>query len=135
MERQIADLHLTESVHIFPPTPHIVERYQQASILVLTSQYEGFGMVLAEAMACGVPCVSFDAPCGPAEIIHDSEDGYVVPLNDDDALANRLAALMDDDDLRRDMSQRARRNILRYTPNVVMAQWEELYNRLIQQKQ
>jgi glycosyltransferase involved in cell wall biosynthesis len=134
MERQIADLHLTESVHIFPPTPHIDERYQQASLLALTSQYEGFGMVLAEAMACGVPCVSFDTPCGPAEIIRDGEDGYVVPLNDDDALASRLTLLMDDDNLRLNMSQHARLNILRYTPAIVMAQWEELYNRLIQQK-
>lgn len=68
---------LGDSVHIFPPTRDIVNKYLESSVYVMSSRYEGFPMVLPEAMACGVPCVSFDAPCGPAEIISDGEDGFI----------------------------------------------------------
>lgn len=133
LKQQIAQRKLTNSAQIFAPTSQIVEVYQKSSIFALTSQYEGFGMVLAEAMACGVPCVSFDAPCGPAEIIRDGQDGFIVTMNDDAAFAARLAQLIDREELRLEMGRQAQLNIQRYAPEVVMQQWERLYGQLIHQ--
>ena len=98
-------------IMIHKPTPNILEKYQKSSIYILSSLFEGFGMVLIEAMACGVPCVSFDCPCGPADIITDNEDGYLVKAKDVDRLANRLKYLIDNENVRKQMGQRARENV------------------------
>ena len=87
-------------------------------------------MVLPEAMACGLPCVSFACPCGPSEIITDGEDGFLVPPGDVRTLARRVQRLMDDESLRRSMGAEARRNIRRFSPAQVMAQWEALFAEL-----
>lgn len=119
---------LGDSVDIFPPTRDIADKYLESSVYVMTSRSEGFGMVLLEAMACGVPCVSFDAPCGPAEIISDGEDGFVTPLGDVWGLAEKLSLLMSNDDLRIKMGKNARRNVLRYSVDRVMKQWVDLFD-------
>src|SRR5690606_479425 len=61
------EFNIDKSVHFFPPTKDIKSQYKEASVYALSSRYEGFGMVLIEAMAYGVPCVSFDCPCGPSD--------------------------------------------------------------------
>ena len=96
----------------------------------MSSRYEGFPMVLPEAMACGVPCVSFDAPCGPAEIISDGEDGFITPVGDVQGLAEKLSLLMSDDDLRIKMGKNARRNVMRYSVDRIMKQWVDLFEAL-----
>lgn len=121
---------LGDSVHIFPPTRDIVNKYLESSVYVMSSRYEGFPMVLPEAMACGVPCVSFDAPCGPAEIISDGEDGFITPLGDVQRLAEKLSLLMSDDDLRIKMGKNARRNVMRYSVDRIMKQWVDLFEAL-----
>ena len=105
----------------------IANRYAESSIYAMTSRYEGFGLVLVEAMACGVPCVSFACECGPAEIISDGEDGCLVPTGDIDALAAKILMLMQDDRLRKSMGQKARDNVARFMPDKVMKQWEDLF--------
>lgn len=130
LRRDIGRLGLAECVRLCPPTPDIEQRYLAASIYAMTSRNEGFPMVLPEAMACGLPCVSFACPCGPAEIITDGEDGYLVPPGDVRALADRLLELMGDEELRRRMGAAARRNIRRFAPGAVMERWEALFSEL-----
>lgn len=116
------------------PTPDIQSRYTESSMLVLSSRFEGFPMVLLEAMACGVPCVAFDCPNGPSDTINHGEDGYVVPYLDTNALAEKICALIENPTLREQMGAAARRNIRRYDKETIMLQWKTLFEELADKK-
>ena len=118
---------LNENVHLMEATPHIVEEFARSSIYVMSSRFEGFGLVLAEAMACGLPCVSFDCPHGPRDIIHNGEDGSLVENGNIEALAKALERLMADTNLRQTMGKHAAKSILRYRPEPIMEQWKQLF--------
>ena len=103
----------------------------QSSIFVLPSRFEGFGLVLLEAMSHGLPCVTFDCPFGPADVVEDGVCGYVVPDGDLSAFAEHLERLMSDIDLRRQFSQAAVLRSHHFDVVSVMAQWKSLFERLI----
>ena len=119
-----------ETVHLMPATDDIAEEFSKSSLYVMSSRYEGFGLVLAEAMSCGLPCVSFDCPYGPREIIKDGEDGLLAKYKDIENLAQKMALLMSDTELRRKMGEQALRNIARYEPETIMSQWINLFQNI-----
>lgn len=121
------ELQIESSVYFSPAVVSIEEEYLKSSILVLPSRSEGFGMVLIEAMSCGLPCVAFDCPHGPADIIKNGEDGILVPAEDYHALAASLERLMGNENLRRRMGIAARQNVVKYLPENVMSVWDELF--------
>ena len=108
-------------------TDRVVDELLASSVFALSSDFEGLPLVLGEAMACGVPCVSFDCGPGISEIIRDGEDGIVVPHHDVAALAEGLCRLIEDEQLRGEMGRRARENI-RFAPEEIMRQWHELFD-------
>ena len=117
--------------HLNGPVEDVVKAYQESSIFVLSSRFEGFGMVLIEAMACGLPVVSFDCPAGPDEIITDGVDGLLVPSGDVYALAEKLMVLMSDENLRRRLGQQARQTAQRYEMTTIANQWTALFEKVI----
>ena len=117
--------------HLNGPVEDVVKAYQESSIFVLSSRFEGFGMVLIEAMACGLPVVSFDCPAGPDEIITDGVDGLLVPSGDVHALAEKLMVLMSDENLRRRLGQQARQTAQRYDMTALANQWTALFEKVI----
>lgn len=129
--RLLSECGVGSSVRLCEPTQDIVSEYLQSSIFVMSSRYEGFPLALGEAMACGVPCVSYACPYGPEEIIRDGEDGIIVPqVGDISGLAAGICRLIEDEPLRRTMGSAARRNIVRYHENTVMKHWVALFNEL-----
>ena len=113
------------------PVADVVKTYTDSSVFVLSSRFEGFGLVLVEAMACGLPVVSFDCPAGPDEIITDGVDGLLVPSGDVHALAGKLMTLMADEALRERLGQQARQSARRYEMAAIATQWKDLFDQLM----
>jgi glycosyltransferase involved in cell wall biosynthesis len=93
-----------------------------------TSLFEPFGLVIPEAMSCGLPVVAYDSPFGPSSIITDGVDGYLIPPGNEQLFADRLAALMADESLRCQMGSAAVNSAKRYSPTQVMPLWQELFS-------
>ena len=127
LQQQILDLSLEDRVELCPATSDIQSVYREASVLVLSSRYEGFGMVLLEAQTAGVPTVSFDCKCGPSDIVADGVTGYLVPANDIPALAEKLLVLMRDETLRKQMGRNAFADASRFSEKAVMQRWTDLF--------
>lgn len=117
-------------IEVLPPTDRIFEQYAASSVLVLCSQFEPFGLVMAEAMACGVPVVAYDCHYGPRDIITHGAEGYLVEPDNTDALAQHLTKLMADDNLRRRMGEQAQVSARRFTAQRVMPLWEQLFSKV-----
>ena len=124
------NLGIAQSVNFYDPVKNIADKYQEASIYAMSSRYEGFGMVLIEAMSYGVPCVSFDCPYGPSDIITHNKDGYLVKNGAINLLAERIDNLIADQTLRTNMGKNARKHVERFLPDVIVPQWDKLFNDL-----
>jgi glycosyltransferase involved in cell wall biosynthesis len=125
---------LCNVVELKTPTPDILTEYLDASLLAMSSRYEGLPMVLLEAISVGLPVVAFDCKCGPKDIITDVENGFLAPEGDVHALAERIIQLMEDDELRKKMGQMAKINSERFAEPIIMAQWDRLFNDLLERK-
>ena len=130
----IEECHLEDSFILHEPTSNITEKYLESSICVLSSRYEGFSLVILEAMACGVPFVSFDCPHGPRNIIRHEEDGLLVEYLNSQALAGGICRLIEDESFRKRLGANARKNILRFSQESVMQQWEMLFANIAETK-
>jgi glycosyltransferase involved in cell wall biosynthesis len=124
-------MNVSDSVHFHSPVSDIEAAYRQSSIMVLSSRSEGFGMVLIEAMACGLPCVSFDCPSGPRDIIEDGKDGFLVPNGNIQKLADKILFLMENKDIRIEMGKTAKENAKRFLPEQIVSQWDNLFQELL----
>ncbi len=124
------ELGISKSVCFFEPNSEIQQKYLESSIYVMSSRFEGFGMVLIEAMACGLPCVSFDCPCGPSDIITDEIDGFLVPNGNIVELANKIGVLIENDLQRKQFGLSAKENVKRYLPGIIIKEWDLLFKTL-----
>ena len=130
-ERQMQELTIDSSrCHLNGPTPDIQREYINSSLFAFSSRFEGFGMVLVEAMACGLPVVSFSCPCGPQDIVRDGEDGVLVKNGDVDAFAKSLSWLMQNQELRSTMSQAGLKNVQRFRIEHIAEQWRSVFESL-----
>lgn len=127
LQRMIEEKGVQHSVQIHRPTKQIGEEYVKSSLLVMSSHYEGFPMVMIESMACGLPVVSFDYKCGPKDIIQHGINGLLVPEGDIKALANAMMEVMTDETYRRMLSRNARKVVDTYSEEAVMARWIRLF--------
>lgn len=132
LQRMIEEGGMERTAHINRPTNEIGDEYAKSSLIVMTSNYEGFGMVLVEAMACGVPAVAFDCKCGPKDIISHGENGLLVANGDIRGLADAMMSVMGDDELRRRLSGNARKVVSVYSEEAVMQKWIRLFNSLVE---
>ena len=130
LQEQIGRLGIGDSAHLCRPTRQIFEEYARSAFLAMSSHYEGFPMVMIEAMACGLPVVTFAYPCGPKDIIRDGENGLIVPEGNIPALAEAMGRLMADTALREQMSEAARDVIRTYSEENVMNQWKQCFENL-----
>lgn len=129
LEELAGSLGLGGSV-VLGPESNMIDYYRKASVLALSSRYEGLPMVLLEAQAAGLPIVSYDCKCGPKDVVEDGVDGFLVPEGREDMLAQRLASLMEDGDLRRRMGAAAYKASGRFEEGRIMERWVGLFEGL-----
>jgi glycosyltransferase involved in cell wall biosynthesis len=127
-EQQIRDLEIDDRrCHLNGPTLDIQQEYVNSSLFAFCSRFEGFGMVLVEAMACGLPVISFDCPCGPKDIVRDGEDGLLIENGNVDAMAAAMTSLMSDDALRLSMSRAGKKNVQRFSMERIALRWKAIF--------
>ena len=131
LQQMIESRGLQHSVRLNSPTKAVGKEYADSAMLVMSSNYEGFPMVMIEAMACGLPVVSFDFKCGPKDIINNNENGILVHNGDIQGLADAMMRLMEDENLRKRMSEEAKKVVDTYSEETVMKQWTKLFESLI----
>ena len=129
LEQYIEDNRL-QHVTISHFTNNIKDKYAEAGIFVLSSRYEGFPLVLLEAESMSLPMVSFDCKTGPNEIIQHGYNGYLAEAENPHDLAEKLLAVMNDDDLREQMGRNAFEASRQFTTDRIIDQWEKLINQL-----
>lgn len=127
LQRQIKKNKIHNSVEIIPATKDIAKEYQQASIMAMSSRYEGLPLVLIEAMAAGLPIVSFNCETGPAEIIEQNRTGLLVPPLDVEKLAIALDKLMKDKHFQKKYSKQALESVKRFSIDHIISKWESLF--------
>lgn len=118
--------------HLHSSVVDVEEEYLKSSILAQPSRTEGFGLVLVEAMACGLPVISFDCENGPRSIISHGEDGFLIPPFDIDLFSDSLVRLMNNNDLRKAMGLKGQLKSQRYQIDSVGKQWKLLFDELMQ---
>lgn len=112
-------------------TNDVEKEYVNSSIFVLSSRFEGFGMVIIEAMACGLPVVAFDCPWGPRSIIKDGIDGFLVENGNTTSLANKLFVLMENNSLRMLMARTSLNTANGYNIDTIANYWNNLFTEII----
>ena len=120
----------TRNVFLHKPTSHIFNCYSNSSILISTSMFEPFGLVIAEAMSCGLPVVAFDCPYGPAAIINEGVNGFLIPPDNMHYFADKLSLLIEDSSLRKHMGQAALDSSDKFNADLVMPQWLVQFDKL-----
>ncbi len=130
LQKIIDESNLTESICLKHSTPQIAQEYQNASIVTLSSRYEGLPMILLEAQTFGLPIVSFKCKCGPQDVITSGVDGYLVDEGDIKGMADRIMALIKDVRRRKVMGKAAIISSKRYSEDTIMQKWVDLFNEL-----
>jgi glycosyltransferase involved in cell wall biosynthesis len=127
LEQRVRELGLDARILLPGLAGNLNDWYERASIFAMSSVSEGFPMTLLEALAAGVPAVSFDCDAGPREIIRHGQDGLLVAPGDVAALAGAMKSLMNDDALRAQMADQAQAVRERFSERRVLALWDDVF--------
>jgi glycosyltransferase involved in cell wall biosynthesis len=130
LRRLIIARGLYNNVLLLGRTERLGEELSKASIFALSSRFEGFGMVIIEAMSMGLPTVSFACPRGPSDIITHQKDGLLVPERDVDGFARSLLRLIESQEERDRIGRAARETALAYAVDTVGGRWDQLFRDL-----
>ena len=119
------------NIKIYTPIHNIFEKYLEGTMLLMTSRYEPFGLVLPEAMSCGLPVIAFDCPYGPADIINDGINGFLIKGRDISVYADHVCQLIESGSLRLKLGAAAKLSVNKYVDNRIMPKWKSLFDSLV----
>lgn len=122
----IEELNIADSAILIPASKLIDQEYRSASILAMTSRYEGLPLVLIESKSFGLPAIAYDCKTGPGELVKDFSDGFLIPENDSEAFKAKLEKLMNDDELRTIMQRNSLRASHNFSADIIIKEWLKL---------
>ena len=128
--KTLTRLYKTKNLTFHNCTSNISHEYANSSICAVTSYFEGFSLVLLEAMKHGVPSVAFDCPFGPRSIINDANNGFLVYDGEIKLFADRLCRLIEDENLRKQFSKAAIEKASLFDSDSIMQQWKDMFERV-----
>jgi GalNAc-alpha-(1->4)-GalNAc-alpha-(1->3)-diNAcBac-PP-undecaprenol alpha-1,4-N-acetyl-D-galactosaminyltransferase len=126
LQSLIENYNLSHKIEIISNVKHIDKYYNEASIFVFTSRFEGFPNALLEAMHFGIPSISTDCNFGPSDLITDGINGFLIPINDIAILKNKLTKLMNNENLRNKIAKDSKKTTVDFQSKNVVKQWEKL---------
>jgi glycosyltransferase involved in cell wall biosynthesis len=126
-------LGISKNVVFYDAVRNIDEKYLEASFFLLTSRFEGFGMVLIEAMASGLACISFDCLRGPKDIIKNNWNGFLIEVGDEEAFVEKVNLLIENEVVRIEMGNNAQKSTKKYNIDSIMQQWKSLFEEIAKQ--
>ncbi|MNS21330.1 D-inositol 3-phosphate glycosyltransferase [compost metagenome] len=134
LEQFASKFQISDSIRFCNPVKDIEEKFTTASLLAMTSRTEGFGLVLIEAMASGLPCIAYDCPVGPRSIIKDEENGFLIEDGNIDLFVEKLSLLIENEDIRKRLGEKAQISGANYDLDAIMKQWQNLFESLLENK-
>lgn len=127
LNNYITKLNLTDAVELIDNNIDITNLYNSSSIFCLTSEYEGFPNTLMEAMAIGLPTVSFDCLSGPKDLTNNGENGFLIEMDDHESFLSALDLLMNSEKLRKFIGLKSKSYVLNnYNINIIISKWNKL---------
>ena len=129
ISRQAQDAGLEKNLFFKGVSSRLQQIYPDYAMYVMTSYREGLPLVLLEAQAGGLPVVSFDCATGPAEIVSQGENGFLIPCYDTDMMAQKICQLIEDASLRARFAEQSGRDLEKFQTDAVLRQWQETINK------
>ena len=130
LQKEIRRNRLESTFHLCGRTENVMKEYLKSSAYVMSSVFEGFGLVLIEAASCGLPLISYDCYCGPRDIIEDGKNGILVVQNDEQALADAICRVIEDETLRKEMGRQAKISSQRFSQENILPLWPKFFESL-----
>ncbi len=131
LQNQINKNGLQNNVFLMGFSNDMESALRQSSIFAFSSLIEGFALVIVEAMECGLPVVSYQCPCGPKDIVTNGKDGFLIPVNDEQMLAEKICSLIEDENLRRHMASAAKLRAHHYHVENIAQRWMKLFEEVV----
>lgn len=132
LQNKINEFNLHQYIRILPPTESFFEELRHCDFFAMSSLYEGFSLVLAEAMMVGIPCISYDCPYGPSDLINNKHDGLLVPSGNTEQLSKAILWMIEHPEQRIQMGKYAYQSIQRFTPEKIIPKWKELFEEYLE---
>lgn len=118
---------LQEVISLKGTTDNVYEEFWKSSFFIFTSKAEGFGMVLIEAMSCGLPCLAYDCPDGPADIINDNENGFLIKMDDEEKMIEKISYLIENNEEVKRLGKEAQQSTTLFLPDVIIPKWIKFF--------
>ena len=119
---------LENYITILPPKKQVEDYHIESSLFLLSSESEGFGMVILEAMGFGLPCISYDSPAGPRDMIVNGENGFLIPYDDFVSLEKSTLQLIQNSEMRKNFGNAAYEDAKKWDDEFIMKKWKEILN-------
>ena len=127
LEKKISDFNLQAVIHLLGFKENVYDYISKAKFLVLSSQYEGFSMVILEALSLGIPVISFDCEYGPRELIHNNSNGILVENQNFDELTRKLDIFVEDEIFYQNCKNNTISSVAKFQSSVIVNQWLQIF--------